>query len=238
MQLKCLAIDDEPLALDVIKNHASKVPFLDLKGSYRSGMEAINEINSAGIDLIFLDIQMNDITGIELLQSISNPPMVIFTTAYEEYALDSYSFNAVDYLLKPIAFDRFLKACNKALQQSSPAARVSTGSQGQESDDFVFIKSDKGTVKMDLADLLYVEGLKEYVQYVTSKGKIISLQSLKKIHDYLPEGQFVQVHRSYIIATDKIDTISGNRVFIAGVEIPIGDTYKRHFNKLIEDRRL
>jgi two-component system, LytTR family, response regulator len=236
--IRCLAIDDEPLALEVIKGHVEKIPFLELNGTYRSGIEAMDEINRGGIDLIFLDIQMNDITGIELLQTLSNPPMVIFTTAYEEYALEGYNLSVVDYLLKPIAFDRFLKASNKALQLSSPKQQLVSKEGATEAEEFVFVKSDKGSSRINLSELLYVEGLKEYVQYVTRSDKIVSLQSLKKILDYLPDNRFVQVHRSFIIAIDKIDSISGNRLFISGTEIPIGETYKRHFNKLIDEKKL
>ena len=159
MRLKCIAIDDEPLALDIVKQYVEKIPFLELTGTYRRGLEAMDVLSTGQTDLIFLDIQMNDITGIELLGSISDPPMVIFTTAYKDYAIESYEHNAVDYLLKPFTFERFLKAANKALQGKSPSSK--TSEPEAHINEYVFIKSDKGTNKLVLDELLYVEGLKE-----------------------------------------------------------------------------
>jgi DNA-binding LytR/AlgR family response regulator len=228
--MNCLAIDDEPLALTVIENYVGKIPGLNLIDKITSPVQALEILKNNTIDLLFLDIQMSEISGIDFLKSLSQPPMVIFTTAYEEYALESYELDVVDYLLKPFSFERFLKAANKAFELYNYKAEKTP----EENDrTFIFVRSDYQMVKINFDDILYIEGLKDYVKVFTGPRPIFSHQNLKSIEGKLPESKFIRVHKSYIISITKIESIQKNSIKLPGIEIPIGETYRENVHKVL-----
>jgi len=251
MTLKCIAVDDEPLALDIIEDYVSKVPFLELVKRTENAIEALQLVQAGGIDLVFLDIQMPDLTGIQFLKIANNKASYILTTAYSQYALESYDLNVSDYLLKPIAFDRFYKAVEKVHNQhknnaetivappvvaaapAMPAPPVS-----QQVQDFIFVKTEHKIQKIELDNILYIEGLKDYISIFTKAERVITLQNMKKMEETLPRSQFIRVHKSYIIALDKIESIERSRITICGKIIPIGDTYRDEFFKKIENNNI
>jgi len=251
MTLKCIAVDDEPLALDIIEDYVSKVPFLELVKRTENAIEALQLVQAGGIDLVFLDIQMPDLTGIQFLKIANNKASYILTTAYSQYALESYDLNVSDYLLKPIAFDRFYKAVEKVHNQhknnaesivaapvvaaapAPPAPHVS-----QQVQDFIFVKTEHKIQKIELDNILYIEGLKDYISIFTKAERVITLQNMKKMEETLPRSQFIRVHKSYIIALDKIESIERSRITICGKIIPIGDTYRDEFFKKIENNNI
>jgi len=240
MTIKCLIVDDEPLALDVIENHISKIPFLKLINKCKSAMEAMQAMKEENIDLLFLDIQMPDLTGIDLLNSLNKKPLVIFTTAYNEYAVTSYEFDAVDYLLKPIRFERFLKAVDKVyekINRKEETPKIESTSDSTQKD-FIFIKTDYKTVRVSLSDVLYIEGLQGYVIIKTEKEQIISLLSMNHVQETLPDNLFVRIHRSFIVSLNKIDSIERGRLHIKDKVIPIGKSYAEHFKIVINNRKL
>jgi two-component system LytT family response regulator len=231
--MNCLIIDDEPIAIDVIKAHLSKIPFVNIVGQTTSAFEGIEIINKQAIDVLFLDIQMPELTGIELLNSLQKQPLVIFTTAYPDYAIISYDFNTVDYLMKPISFDVILKAVNKA------KARMSENSTDSNlASEFIFVKTAYKTVKISLSEIQYLESNKDYVTFHLKDEKITSQLSLTSIENQLPSSLFVRIHRSYIIAIAKINEIERNTILINGDRLSVGTNYKEEFKKLIEANRL
>jgi len=247
MKLKCIAVDDEPLALDIIEDYISKVPFLELVKRTENAIEGLQLVQAGGIDLVFLDIQMPDLTGIQFLKIANNKASYILTTAYSQYALESYDLNVSDYLLKPIAFDRFYKAVEKVHNQqknnTEPAvvavpapAPVVTPAQAVQ--DFIFVKTEHKIQKIELDDILYIEGLKDYISIFTKTERVITLQNMKRMEETLPSSQFIRVHKSYIIALDKIESIERSRITICGKIIPIGDTYRDEFFKRIENNNI
>jgi len=234
--MHCIAIDDEPIALKVIERFVGKVPFLTLKGSFQNPLEAAQFLQEEQVDLIFLDIEMPDLTGIQFLQSLSQPPKVIFTTAYPEYALESYQFDAIDYLLKPIPFDRFLKAANKALKLHQMEAESLTEEEvNQDSmSPYLFLKSDTRIFKVKRDDIKYIEGMRDYIAVHTTERRIMTLMSLSKMLNRLPNSDFIRVHKSYIINLHHITLIQQNKVIIGEKEIPISNTYKEDFFSRID----
>ncbi len=246
MILKCLAVDDEPLALDILEDYISKIPFLELVKRTESAIEAMQMVQEGNIDLVFLDIQMPELTGIQFLKIAGSKASYILTTAYSQYALESYELDVADYLLKPIAFDRFYKAVEKVRNtrqklESAPQAPVtSVGAEKEEEtiQDFIFVKTEHKIQKIELKDILYIEGLKDYISIYTKAERIITLQNMKKMEETLPKTNFIRVHKSYIIAVDKIQNIERSRIAINGNIIPIGDTYREEFFKLIDKRNL
>ncbi len=239
--MNCIAVDDEPLALELIEDFAKKVPFLNYIKSCKNAFEAIDIIQKDKIDLIFLDINMPDLSGIELIRNIQNKPLVIFTTAYSEYAVEGFELNAVDYLIKPFLFERFFKAVNKAYELFNLKNNPQTHQEPESSapvKDYIFVKADYSSVKIYLKDILYLEGLKDYVKIHTSEKKILTLITMKKIEEKLPSSNFVRVHRSFIVALDKIESIQRNRIVIKEKWIPVGNSYKSEFYKRIEDINL
>ncbi len=236
--MNCIAIDDEPMALKVIQRFADKVPFLDLQGTFQNPVKAMDYLQANTVDLIFLDIQMPDLTGLQFLQSLSSPPLVIFTTAYSQYALDSYELDVVDYLLKPIPFDRFLKGVNKAYKLFL-AAQDSANSNAEDSSNdvdspYMFLKSDTRIFKVKRADIRYIEGMRDYIAVHTTERRIMTLMSLTKMLDKLPSADFIRVHKSYIINLHHITLIQHNRITIGDKEIPISNTYRENFFHRIE----
>lgn len=238
----CLIVEDEPLARSLLAEYVKKVPFLSLVKTCSSPMEALDVLRSNPVDILFLDIQMPEITGITLLKILQNRPMVILTTAYSEYALESYELDVVDYLLKPITFDRFLKAVEKASQRlktSSPASSAITEKNSSDTAPaFVFVKDGTKLVKINFDDILYVEGLKDYVTIHTKLQKVTSLQRLKSLEIQLPADRFIRIHHSYIIALKAIDVIHKGEVQIGHAMIPISDTYRKTFKEFIEKNQM
>ena len=237
--IRCLVVDDEPLALDILEDYISKVPFLTLVKTTTSAIEGLSLVQSDAIDLVFLDVQMPELTGIQFLKIINGKCDVILTTAYSQYALDGYDLDVVDYLLKPIAFDRFYKAAQKVLQSSgntnSSAPEVLSV---QKNYDFIFVKTEHKIQKIYLDDILYIEGLKDYISIFTRSERIITLQNMKKMEESLPSKSFIRVHKSYIIALGKIESIERSRIQIGEKIIPIGDTYREYFFKQIENTNI
>ena len=238
--IRCLVVDDEPLALDILEDYISKVPFLELVKTTTSAIEGLSLVQNDGIDLVFLDVQMPELTGLQFLKILNGKCDVILTTAYSEYALEGYELDVIDYLLKPIAFDRFYKAAQKVLQQkqnSSPVPSPETLVTNTPHT-FIFVKTEHKIQKIYLDDILYIEGLKDYISIFTKSERIITLQNMKKMEDALPAGRFVRVHKSYIVALDKIDSIERSRIQIADKIIPVGDTYREYFFKLVDNRNI
>jgi two-component system LytT family response regulator len=240
MQHTCLIVEDEPLARNLLTEYVKKVSFLNLVKACSNPMEALDVLRTNTIDILFLDIQMPEITGITLLKILQKKPMVILTTAYSEYALESYELDVVDYLLKPITFDRFLKAVDKASQRiTSPTVHQSVEKTSVESSPgFVFVKDGTKLVKINLEDILYVEGLKDYVTIHTKTQKVVTLQRLKSLEMQLPSDKFIRIHHSYIIALKAIDVIHKGEVQIGSAMIPISDSYKKTFKDLIDKNQM
>lgn len=228
MKIKCIIVDDEQLARTLLENYIQKLPRLELIKKCKSPMEAMELLQDENIDLMFLDIQMPDLTGVELLKSLPSKPVVIFTTAYPEYALEGYQLDVIDYLLKPFSFERFVQSINKAtehikLLRFQPPNTTST-SRPRKS--YITVKADHKLYKLKFDDILYIEGLKEYVSYYTENQRIIALQSLKGLEETLPKDQFMRIHKSYIVNIEKIRTLEGNMVELAGKKLPIGKSYR------------
>lgn len=226
MTLRCLAVDDEKLSLDLLEDNISKVPFLQLMGKSRNPVEALNLLRTQEVDLIFLDIQMPGLTGLQFLKSLPKPPMVIFVTAYENHAVDAFGLGVIDYLVKPVAFDRFLKACNKAMQQHQLSQAAIAPQQAAV--DYIFVNADYSLLKITVSDIQWVEGLKDYIKiHLASTPKpIITRMTMKSVEEKLPASRFVRIHKSYILALSAITAIRKNSVFINSLELPISDNYK------------
>jgi two-component system LytT family response regulator len=241
--IRCLVVDDEPLAIHVVEDYISKIPFLHLVKATTSAIEALTLVQDGGIDLVFLDVQMPELTGIQFLRIANGKAKVILTTAYPQYALQGYELDATDYLLKPIAFDRFYKAAQKVQAVMFPANKPVEKeelpqTQSDFSNDFIFVKTEHKIQKVYLKDILFIEGLKDYISIFTPAERIITLQNMKKVEDALPERHFIRVHRSYIVAVNKIDSIERSRIFIGDKIIPIGDTYRDEFFKMVEEKNI
>ena len=234
--LNCIAVDDENLALDLIEDNIMKVPFLNLVKRCKNAFEAMEVLQSQDIDLIFLDIQMPGITGVQFLQSLTNSPMVIFVTAYKQYALEGYNLNVIDYLLKPIDFERFLKAVNKASELHNLKHKAVTPepvSEGKNST--IFVNADYSLVKVKIEEITYIEGLKDYIKiHLNSSTKpIVTRMTMKSIEEKLPSSEFFRVHKSFIISLDKIESIRNLKIKIGNAQVPVSESYSEEFFKLI-----
>jgi DNA-binding LytR/AlgR family response regulator len=226
MQINCIAIEDEPLALKKLTGFISKIEYLRLSGSFNNAIDAISFLKDNSVDLIFLDIQMEEFTGIQFLETIKQRPKVIITTAYDQYAVKGYELEVTDYLLKPFTFDRFVLAVEKVYNA------IRTRQEPAYSDS-IFVKTEYRIEKIKLSEILYVEGMNEYLKIVTSDKKIMTLLSFKSIEKLLPADNFIRVHKSYFVAIDKIESIERNRIKINKMLIPVSDTYKSlFFNKI------
>ena len=233
MIIKCAIIDDEPLAVELLVSYVKKIPFMQLDGKYSNAVDAMKGIAETPVDVVFLDIQMPELNGLELSRMLPEATRVVFTTAFEQYALDGYRINALDYLLKPISYTEFLEACNKALQwfklvhqaESKPADEVTS----------IFVKSEYKLLQINLDDIRYIEGLKDYVKIYTEQSQhpILSLINMKAMEQMLPSSRFMRVHRSFIVNKSKIREIDRNRIVFGSVYIPIGDSYKQAFQEFI-----
>jgi len=228
----CLIVDDEHLARSLLAAYVAKLPQLKLVDSCENAMQALAVLQTQPVDVLLLDIQMPDLSGLELVQVLNPRPLVILTTAYAEYALKGFELEVMDYLLKPIAFERFVQAINKAAAQlklrREAAATVASPA------DYFYAKVDYKWLKVRYEDVLYIEGLKEYVSIFTPQRRLVVYQALKKLEHSLPPGKFIRVHKSYIVALDKITAVYGNTIEIGQKEIPIGKSYKANFFKKIE----
>jgi two-component system, LytTR family, response regulator len=223
--MKCIAVDDEPLALALLQDNIRQVPTLELVASCSTAMEALAVLNQQEVDLIFLDIQMPGLTGLQLLQSLSIKPMVILITAYEKYALEGFNLDVIDYLVKPVPFERFLKACNKAIEYYRLKKNVQSESSSWP--EYFFVNAEYGLVKIVFSDIRMIEGLKDYlkIHLGETKPQVIRM-SLKSIEEKLPSGKFFRIHKSYIIALSHVTAIRRNSVFLGELELPLSDLYK------------
>jgi DNA-binding LytR/AlgR family response regulator len=238
MNLSCAIIDDEPLAVSLLETYVNKTPFLTLKGKYNSAVIALPELNANPVDLLFLDIQMPELNGMEFSRMVLENTRVIFTTAFEQYALDSYKVNALDYLLKPISYADFLRSAKKALQWSEMFQnRQSNNKSELES---IFIKTERKLVQIDLNKILYIEGLKDYVKiYIEGQAQpVLSLMTMKAMEELLPPSKFVRVHRSFIVQPEKIKIIERNCIVFDKKYIPISDNYRDKFYDFLSRRAL
>ncbi len=232
--IRCIAIDDEPLALKQISDYIAKTPDLSLVGQFESALDAFSFLKENEVDLMFVDINMPDLSGMDFVKSLNNPPGVIFTTAYSEYAIEGFRVDAIDYLLKPIGYSDFLKASERAEERlktdSVDIARVETN------DDFLFIKSEYKILRIRLSDIKYIESMREYVRiHIENQKPIMTLLSMKKMEEFLPENDFMRVHRSYIVNLNRITTIERNRIiFDKDVYIPVSDQYKPRFQEYLD----
>ena len=241
MIIKCAIVDDEPLAVELLASYVNKIPFLELCGKYNNATDALQGITESPVDLLFLDIQMPELNGLELSKMLPENTRIVFTTAFNQYAVDGFRVNALDYLLKPISYADFLEACNKAMQwfqliqqqqgeSPSPAANEEIKS--------IFVKSEYKLLQINLDDIRYIEGLKDYVKIYTEQSPhpILSLMNMKTIEQMLPASRFIRVHRSFIVQKSKIREIERNRIVFGDVYIPIGDSYKQAFQDFINAR--
>jgi Response regulator of the LytR/AlgR family len=230
--LNCIAVDDEKLVLDLLVDNIRQVPFLHLVARCKNAMEAAEVLHNENVDLIFLDIQMHGLNGLQFLQSLQRPPMVIFVTAYKDYAVEGFTLNAVDYLVKPVSFERFLKACNKAqelynLRQKDVTKEILP--------DYFFVYVEYNLVKVSIPDILYIEGMKDYVKIFLQSGPrpIITKMSLKSLEEKLAPYRFVRIHKSYIVSADKVTAIKRDLICIGKIELPLGESYRSTVENLL-----
>lgn len=226
-KIKCLVVDDEELARTLLENYISKLPNLELVGQCKNPIEAMAVLQEEEVDLLFLDIQMPELTGVEFLKILPKKPLVVFTTAYPDYALEGYTLDVVDYLLKPFSLDRFIQAIHKVDQRlHPPITSTPVASDLSNEKKYILVKSEHKIHRILLEDILYIQSMREYVAYYTPEGRILSLNSLKKLEEELPEQQFIRTHKSYIVAIDKVKTLEGNLLHIGTEKLPIGANYK------------
>jgi len=228
-RIRCLIIDDEPVAREGLEEHVSQIEFLQLTGSCKNAIEATSFMQRSSIDLIFLDIQMPKVTGIEFLKNLKNPPLTVFTTAYPEYAIESYELDIVDYLLKPISFPRFMKAAIKARDILSQR-----DVHQQRSEDFFFVKCSQKIEKIIVSEISYIESMANYVIIHAGGKKFVTYLTFKSVEDQLPPDQFIRIHRSYMVALKAIRTIEGNDLIIDGATLPISKNFKDEVMMIIE----
>jgi DNA-binding LytR/AlgR family response regulator len=231
--MTCLAIDDEPLSLDLVEDNIRKIPFLKLIKKCSTALEANAVLQEQPVDLLFLDIQMPGLTGIQFIQGLTRtPPLVIFITAYEKYAIEGYNLDVVDYLLKPVSFERFFKAANKAHEKFNARVPVSPAP------DYLFVNSEYNLIRIDFNDIAYVEGLRDYVKIflLSAQRPVITRLSMKSLEDKLPQNMFIRVHKSFIVALNKITSIRKGRISILKAQIPISEHFKENIYKLIDPK--
>jgi two-component system, LytTR family, response regulator len=243
MKINCIATDDEPLALDIIKAYCDKVPFMNLLGTFTNAMDTLGYLRENTVDLMFLDIQMEELTGIQLLNSIKNKPLVIFTTAYDHYAIQGFDLDVLDYMLKPISFERFVKGANKALEQIQKQSESNLPEKSDRpfvpaSNTFFFVKTETRIEKVNASEVLYVEGMGDYWRIVTKSRRIMTLMNARGIEEILHEPGFCRVHKSFFVSIDKIEFVERKQIKIGEILIPISDTYQKNFFDLIEKHKM
>jgi two-component system LytT family response regulator len=242
MNLRCAIVDDEPLALGLLESYIKKTPFLELSGSYSSAIQAMKYLPDHPVDVLFLDIQMPELNGLEFSRMVSEDTRIIFTTAFDQYALDGYRVNALDYLLKPISYSDFMEAINKAAKwfelQQKADKQSTEGDSDENKKDYIYVKSDYKLIQVELKNILYIEGLKDYIKIYeeNSPKPILSLMSMKSIEELLPASRFIRVHRSYIVQKDKIRIIDRGRIVFGKNYIPVSDSYKQIFQDFLNKR--
>jgi two-component system, LytTR family, response regulator len=236
--LTCLIVEDEPLARNLLTEYVSKVSDLRLVEACSSPLVALEILRKQHIDILFLDIQMPELTGISFLKVLKNKPLVILTTAYSQYALEGYEHDVVDYLLKPITFERFLRAVDKVNQRVHSPSRTVPETLQKPADDFVFVKDGTKLVKIQLSDILYVEGLKDYVAIHTKSQKVVTLQRMKSLEDQLPADRFIRIHHSFIVAVHAIDAVHKGEVKIGTAMLPVSESYRKSFREFIEGKQI
>jgi DNA-binding LytR/AlgR family response regulator len=228
VKIRVVAIDDEPLALALIEDHIKKIPYLELIGSFYNPMDALDLIRQQSVDLLFLDINMPDIIGVDFIKGLTNPPKVIFITAYDHYAVQGFEVNAVDYLLKPVSFSRFLSSVERL--KANDAIKP-------KKEDFIFVKSEHNILKVDLKSIEYIEGYKDYLKIYTDQPKpILTITTFKAIEQLLPDD-FLRIHKSYIVSINKIVSFRNGKVLVKGKQLPIGDSYRELFNRVVVEGR-
>lgn len=231
--IKCLIIDDEPPAREIIRRYIEQVPTLQLSGECANAIQAFTLLQQHPVDLMFLDIRMPQLNGNDFLKTLKHPPKVILTTAYTEYALEGYDLDVVDYLMKPIPFDRFLKAVNKAYQLTISKSEHAAPNEEKKTESFVYFRADRKMVKVMLQDILYIESMKDYVKIFTPGNTIITKQAISSVEEMLPEKEFLRVHRSYIVSLNQIKTYTQELIEIDKTEIPIGKLYRNEVMKAL-----
>ncbi len=231
----CLAVDDEPPALIVLQQYITAVPGLELAGTCNNAVEAISFIQQHRIDLLFLDIQMPQLLGTHFIRTLNNPPKVIFTTAYRKFAVEGFELNAVDFLLKPISFERFIKAVNKVMDTRLVASSDTPQAETKKdiADHHLYFRSDRKMIKVSIEEILYIESLKDYIKVVTPTKNIITKQSISSFEETLPKNNFVRIHRSFIVAVNKIESFNSEMVEVAKKEFPISRMYKHEVEKIL-----
>ena len=236
--ISCIAIDDEPLALKQMVAYIDKTPFLSLIGEFESALQAISFLQENEVDLMFVDINMPNLNGMDFVKSLNDPPKVIFTTAYSEYAIEGFRVDAIDYLLKPIGYSDFLKAAEKANERIKP--KFPENAQIESNEKFLFIKSEYKILRINLSNIKYVEGMREYLRiHLQGEKPVMALMSMKKMEEFLPKNTFMRVHRSFIVNLQKITTIERNRIiFDKDVYIPVSEQYKEKFQKYLDENFL
>ena len=234
LMLRCIAIDDEELALELLEDNISKVEYLELVGKFNNPLKAIQILQEQEIDLVFLDIQMPGLSGLQLIQSIQNKPMFILVTAYEKFALEGFDLNVVDYLVKPVPLDRFIKACNKAWELHNLKTQSKQPSD-QNTPDYFFVNVDYSLLKIVRSDIIYINGLKDYVKiHLKSSTKpIVPRITMKGLEELLPDSQFIRIHKSYIVSINSITAVRKNSVFIGTLELPVSENYRDNLNALV-----
>lgn len=235
MILRCALVDDEPLALDLLESYLCKTPFLELAGKYSSAVQAMKELPGKNIQLLFLDIQMPELDGLEFSRMVDPQTRIVFTTAFSQYALEGYRVHALDYLLKPISYKDFLEASGKALRWFELTGKQTPAEKTDSDLRCIYVKSDYKLIRIDLEKILYIEGLKDYVKIYTedSDRPVLSLMSMKSVEEMLPANCFLRVHRSYIVRTDKVKVIDRNRIVFGKTYIPVSDSYKQEFQDFL-----
>lgn len=242
--INAIIVDDEPLAQDILETYLKKIPQIELIAKCDNAFEANDVLNDHDVDLMFLDINMPQLTGTDFLKGLTDPPVTIFTTAYPNYALEGFELNALDYLVKPISTERFLTACNRAIEQAELKQKANAGTVVEESSgaDFFFVKADKKLVRVNLADIVYIEGLKDYVIIRMPDDRVITLQTMKSLDERLPSADFQRIHRSYIVNVNRIEALHGNMVEVKEkgktTSLPVGKSYREVLAGRIEGFKL
>jgi len=234
MVLNCIVIDDEKPARDQIAEYVERIPFLNLLASFSNAIQPIDYLNSNVVDIIFLDIEMEDFTGLQFAKTLSNGPQIILTTAYDQYAIEAFDLDVCDYLLKPISFERFLKSVNKAYKLKNPT--MSHQDTPAPADTYAFFKVGYKMQRIDFKDILFIEGQRDYLKIHTENSRYMTLMSFKDIEELLPSDSFMRVHRSFIISIDKIDSVEKNRIYINDHVIPIGEVFRKIFQDRVEPK--
>ncbi|MEE4178427.1 MAG: LytTR family DNA-binding domain-containing protein [Bacteroides sp.] len=243
MKINCIAIDDEPLALDIITEYCKRIPFLDLLQTFDNAVDALGYLRENTVDLMFLDIEMEGLSGMQLLKTLKNKPYIVMITAYDQYAVQGFELDVDDYMLKPVSFERFIKGVNKVYermqkdQAEKPADAAPIASQAEAEPACFFIKTETRMEKVNPADILYVEGMGDYWRIVTTGKKIMTLMNARGLEEMMPEPRFCRVHKSYFVAIDKIEFIERRSIKIGDIRIPVSDTYQKRFFELIEKNK-